>query len=444
MENNSLGKKINLSPLHRIRQWLLDNIEIIKNIGTENTKSDWEYKRTRILNGISAYTVLIFLGYVFFAYSLGGFNNFFFECLVPFFAYTSFLVLNYFGYYLTSIVSLLVFSGLLFSYFSLAHGEADAAEYLLLCNSVSSMIFFRRFRVIISFFILNVMLFWLVKFLYDYIPAFSMHPGPDFYVENHIFTFLGLFVIVYYFKAENNRSEDLLEDQHQVLISEKEKSDKLLLNILPKEISDELKKYGKSEPKSFEKVSVLFADFQNFKLLSTELSPEELVALLNQYFQAFDRILLKHGVEKIKSIGSAYMCAYGLRKEDRISPKNMIAAAIEMQLFVINLKAERLLLQKPYFEMKLGIHSGPVIAGIVGKKKFAFDLWGDTVNIASRMQSSGEIDCINVSKKTFELIRTDYACEYRGKIQAKNKGKMDMYFVYFNQEADHTNAKMAT
>ncbi len=173
----------------------------------------------------------------------------------------------------------------------------------------------------------------------------------------------------------------------------------------------------------------MFTDFKNFSTISEKLSPVELVGEINTIFKAFDRIIGKYNVEKIKTIGDAYMCAGGLPVSSTTHFNDVILAAMEIRQFIEDHLHESRKSGRECFEIRIGIHTGPVVAGIVGDSKFAYDIWGDTVNIASRMESSGEAGKINVSGTTYELIKPLYHCTYRGKIHAKNKGEIDMYFV---------------
>ncbi len=216
-----------------------------------------------------------------------------------------------------------------------------------------------------------------------------------------------------------------------VLQVEKDRSENLLLNILPEEIAEELKLHGRSEAREFNKVSILFTDFKGFTEASAKLSASELVSEINHCFEAFDGIMEKYHIEKIKTIGDAYMAAGGLPVPSDNAVKNTVCAALEMQAFIQNRKAENDKLQKRAFEMRVGIHTGPVVAGIVGLKKFQYDIWGDTVNTASRMESHGEVGEVNISQVTYDIIKDDpqFSFTSRGKIAAKGKGEVEMWFV---------------
>jgi adenylate cyclase len=217
--------------------------------------------------------------------------------------------------------------------------------------------------------------------------------------------------------------------QRNKIGKEKKRSEKLLLNILPEETAEELKATGTAKTKRYDLVSVLFTDFKNFTQASEILSPEDLVSEINYCYSEFDRIVERFGIEKIKTIGDSYMCAGGLPVSNNTHPFDVVSAGLEMVKFIETNKQERIKSGLPYFELRLGIHSGPVVAGIVGINKFAYDIWGDTVNTASRMESSGEVGRVNISGTTYELVKDKFNCVYRGKIEAKNKGVIDMYFA---------------
>ncbi len=209
------------------------------------------------------------------------------------------------------------------------------------------------------------------------------------------------------------------------------RSDELLLNILPAEVAEELKEKGRAEARHFEHVTILFTDFKGFTQLSEKVTPAELVEELNGCFKVFDGIMGNYRIEKIKTIGDAYMAAGGLPDPQHGSPADVVRAALEMQAFMRQHKAEREAQGKPFFEMRVGIHTGPVVAGIVGVKKFQYDIWGDTVNTASRMESSGEVGRVNISEATYALVKDEPGLTFtpRGKVQAKGKGELAMWFV---------------
>jgi len=215
---------------------------------------------------------------------------------------------------------------------------------------------------------------------------------------------------------------------NRVIEEEKDRSEKLLLNILPEETALELKQNGKVVAKKFDSVTVLFTDFEGFTRYADNLSPEKLVETIDFYFSKFDEIVAKYDLEKIKTIGDAYMCAGGLPFPTEDHAHKMILAAFEIAEFVDQTKKNEDATEK-IFDIRIGINTGPIVSGVVGSTKFAYDIWGDAVNVASRMESMSELGKINISESTYNLVKNDFECEYRGEIKAKNRGKLKMYFV---------------
>jgi adenylate cyclase len=224
--------------------------------------------------------------------------------------------------------------------------------------------------------------------------------------------------------AEQNKK---IQAQNVAIEEERHKSDRLLINILPEEIAQELKAEGHANPRYYDSVTVLFTDFVDFTQLSTQLTPEQLINELDECFLAFDEISERYGLEKIKTIGDAYMCAGGLPVPNNTHPIDAVEAALSMQRWL-----EYRNRQNPnavFREMRIGVHTGRVVAGVIGKNKFAYDIWGDAVNLASRLETLGEPGRVNISGATFEVVKQKFDCEYRGKKKVHNKGLVDMYFI---------------
>jgi len=227
-----------------------------------------------------------------------------------------------------------------------------------------------------------------------------------------------------YQRAESKISQRI-QIKIQDLTKEKEKSDKLVAEIIPEETATQLKASGKAKWDKFERATVLFSDIQGFTRIAEEMNPEALIDELDQFFFHFDSVVEKYNIEKIKTIGDAYMAAGGIPKRNNTNPVEVVLAALEMQSYMQHLKSSK----ADIWDLRIGIHTGPVIAGVVGHKKVSYDIWGDTVNIASRMESSGEPGKVNISGTTYGMVKDYFLCEYRGKLPVKYKGNIDMYFV---------------
>jgi len=251
--------------------------------------------------------------------------------------------------------------------------------------------------------------------------------------KNLLFMIIGMILLGvifiawgYFRKRKNNKR---LQAKNNEIAKEKEKSEKLLLNILPEEVANELKISGRTTPFSFKEATIMFTDFQGFTKFSENHTTTEIVGIVDKYFVEFDKITEKYGIEKIKTIGDAYMCVSGIPVENPDHISNMIKAAAEMRDFVKIIEEEQKSKGLSYLRMRIGIHTGPLVAGVVGSNKFAYDVWGDSVNIAARMEESGEVGQVNVSEAVYERVKDQFTFEYRGEVKAKNKGMMKMFFL---------------
>ncbi|MEJ7766874.1 MAG: adenylate/guanylate cyclase domain-containing protein [Chitinophagaceae bacterium] len=228
--------------------------------------------------------------------------------------------------------------------------------------------------------------------------------------------------IIYRHSLQKSRVNKILDKQ-------KDQIENLLLNILPKEVAYELQTSGISKPRQYDEVSILFTDFKGFTSIADKLSPSELVEDLNECFIEFDSIMEKYNLEKIKTIGDSYMCAGNLPSPDPDHAYKILKAALEIQAFMEKHNLRRVDKRLQPWEIRIGLHVGPVVAGVVGKKKYAYDIWGSAVNIASRMESNGTPGKVNISANTYDLIKARFDCTHRGKLNAKNLGDLDMYYV---------------
>ncbi|MFT5168477.1 MAG: class 3 adenylate cyclase [Saprospiraceae bacterium] len=241
----------------------------------------------------------------------------------------------------------------------------------------------------------------------------------SFLVSTHIFNTYVWKILTYKLIAKKNKT----------LAKEKKRGDQLLNNILPKEIASELMQTGTVIPRHYSSATIMMIDFKNFSGISKAITPEQLITDLDYCFTEFDEISERFRLEKIKTIGDAYLCVGGVPTSNTRHPFDCIEAAKVMIAFLNKWNEKRILKYQPVFEGRFGIHTGPVIAGVVGGKKFVFDIWGDAVNICAGMEKSGEVGKINISQTTFNLVKTIYECTHRGKIEIKNNEPIDMYFV---------------
>ncbi|MCB0663890.1 MAG: adenylate/guanylate cyclase domain-containing protein, partial [Saprospiraceae bacterium] len=244
---------------------------------------------------------------------------------------------------------------------------------------------------------------------------------------------IGLILTGFLFARKTNQKlkaqKAEIELQKDILTDERNKSDDLLLNILPMATAKELKEKGTAQPRFYKSVSVMFSDFTNFTAISGSMAPEEVVHELNACFKAFDKIIEDHGLEKIKTIGDSYMIAGGVPEPIEGHAEKMVETGLAMQDWMEKRYREKISKGKDYWRMRIGIHSGPVVAGVIGQKKFAYDIWGDTVNIASRLESACEAGRVNISASTAEQLPPSITLSERGEVPVKGKGNMPMYFV---------------
>jgi len=258
------------------------------------------------------------------------------------------------------------------------------------------------------------------------------------FLSQNIFLFvlilLSLIVFMFlWFRIELRKQRSEIEkdfyDKNQELIYQKEKAEKLLANLLPKQTAEELQTKGKVSSRRFRMVTVLFSDIHGFTKIVEQMNPEDLIDELDKFFMHFDTVVEKFNIEKIKTVGDAYMCAGGIPNKNRTNPIEVVLAAMEIQQYMKSMKINSRETRKAIWGLRIGVHTGPVIAGVVGSKKVSYDIWGDTVNTASRMESSGAVSEINISGMTYMLVKEFFICEYRGRMPVKYKGNIDMYFV---------------
>ncbi len=230
--------------------------------------------------------------------------------------------------------------------------------------------------------------------------------------------------------AQNQRLEKMqtqINAANQELELSKKEHEDLLQNVFPDKIAESLLAYGTVAPERYEDVTIMFTDFDQFSKVVPTLTPEQLIDSLSFYFDKFDSIADQHNLIKIKTIGDSYMCAGGLPERNESHPIDVVLTALKMQHFISKLSSHNG--SVPYFPLRVGIHSGPAVVGVIGQRRFAYDIWGETVNLAARMEQMSENHGINISEQTYQRVKDFFECEERGEIEAKNIGKVPMYFV---------------
>ncbi|MCK4746610.1 MAG: hypothetical protein KAT15_06235, partial [Bacteroidales bacterium] len=268
-----------------------------------------------------------------------------------------------------------------------------------------------------------------------YPAEFQFNIKAPFYSTWYAYICYGLILLIVLFLIQKlrllsyqqveSRVSQRMQTKLDSLAVEKEKSDKLVAEILPDRTAAQIKSQGKAKWDKYERATVLFSDIQGFTKIAEEMNPEALIDELDKFFFHFDSVVEKYNIEKIKTIGDAYMAAGGIPEKNSTNPVEVVLAALEMQTYMQQLKSAK----ADIWDLRIGIHTGPVIAGVVGHKKVSYDIWGDTVNTASRMESSGRPGKVNISGITYGMIKEYFLCEYRGKLPVKYKGNIDMYFV---------------
>ena len=265
-----------------------------------------------------------------------------------------------------------------------------------------------------------------------YSASSMFYETPYFTAPFILFLLIGLYLLFmwrrYLHAKDRYKLECLINERTEELVREIEKTDNLLARVLPKETASELKETGSVTSQRFQLVTVLFCDIEGFTRITDETNPEVLIDQLDKFFLYFDSVVEKYRIEKIKTIGDAYMCAGGIPKKNRTNPVEVVLAALEMLQHMKDIMYKSATTQN-IWEIRIGIDTGPVIAGVIGRNKLSYDIWGSTVNTTSRMESSGKAGQINISGNTYMLVNEYFECEFRGKMPVKNRSDIDMYFV---------------
>jgi class 3 adenylate cyclase len=240
-----------------------------------------------------------------------------------------------------------------------------------------------------------------------------------------------LFLILYFLGKNLKATNKKLFRKNSIIRQQQKKTEELVLGILPHQIALELKEKGFATPRHYESVTIMFTDFKGFTNYAEKVSPEKLIFELNYCFSAFDKIAEKYNLEKIKTIGDAYMCAGGIPTPNQTHALDAVRAGLAMQEFMLEWGKKRIEQGDEILELRIGINTGAVVAGVIGTSKFAYDIWGDAVNLAARLEGGSEVGLVNISESTYLLIKEKFSCVHRGKIKAKNKGEVDMYYVSY-------------
>jgi class 3 adenylate cyclase len=399
-------------------------------LGETPELSESDRRKLHIVNGNAYLTIIIFFIYQIYFIAIGLYQALpvsvmgILLMVVP-------IILNAQKKHYASRVAFMFAGYFLFTLMCVMYGKRSSVEYALLVATILAQFLFDNKKVVLSFVLLGLGLFMYFQlYHYVYYKGWYEHLVTDIiFFMNIISLFLVTYLIVKQFKYENELYQKIILQQNQEIEQQRQKSENLLLNILPEETADELKEKGFATPKHYDLVTVLFTDFKGFTQIAEKITPQEVIENLNTCFLAFDEICEKYGLEKIKTIGDSYMCAGGVPTPNTTNPVDVVLAGLAMQAWMAQWAEKKRVKGEPSWELRLGIHSGEAVAGVVGKNKFAYDIWGDTVNLASRMESSGEVGKVNISDTTYALIKHRFQCVHRGEIQAKNKGKIEMYFV---------------
>ena len=337
------------------------------------------------------------------------------------------LYLNSRGYVRTFLWLIAIFNPAYLTLACIVYGPPLELEYLVLASlPISFMCSSSRHKSsLVASVMIHILLFYACTYYNLQFPGLIIVPDDTIMSSafvGHSVVMLTIAIFIIFFNSLLTRSEKETREARQ-------KSESLLLNILPEKIAVELKDSGSSKPRHIASATVLFTDFVGFTRIAESMSPQEVVEELDKCFSYFDRVTEKYNLEKLKTIGDSFMCAGGIPEENQTHAIDCCLAALEIQSFMNQMKALKEQAGFPYWELRLGMNTGSLVAGVVGEKKFAYDVWGDTVNTASRMESSGEKGKINVSRQTRDAAGQFFIFEPRGRIVAKNKGELEMYFL---------------